>query len=365
MRSFLRVFLVSVLVVAVVTSIGLSRSSSKSSRHAWLGVVGQSVDEELADAFDLGADYGAIINRVLDESPAEEAGLEEGDLIVKFEGQHVGDWDDLVDMIEDHRPGDEVDLVIFRDEDQMDIKVTLDSKPRGRSYRYSWFSDRDFYVPKVPRIPKITKLPRIPRIPRTGHFYIGDWSGSYIGVHMMELNKQLAEYFGVEKGRGVLITEVDRKSPAENAGLAAGDVIIEIDGDRVFEHEDVTDAIDDADPGDKLSLMVIRDKKELSFDVEVGEKNWDWDDNYYHYSAPDIDLHIPDMKGLRHGVYLDALDDFHFDAEEFEDAMEDLEDELEELREEMEEIDDEEREELREELEELREELEELEDDLD
>ena len=365
MRSFLRVFLVSVLVVAVVSTIGLSRSSSKSSRNAWLGVAGQSVDEELADAFDLSADYGAIVNRVLDDSPAETAGLEEGDLIVKFEGQHVGDWDDLVDMIEDHRPGDEVNLVIFRDEDQMDIKVTLEGKPRGRSYRYSWFSDRDFYVPKVPPIPKIPKLPKLPRIPQTGHVYIGDWSGSYIGVHMMELNKQLAEYFGVEKGRGVLITEVDKKSPAEDAGLKAGDVIISVDSDRVFEYEDVTDAVDDTDPGDKLTLMVIRDKQELSFDVEVDEKNWKWDDNYYHYSAPDIDLHIPDMKGLRHGVYFNDLDGFYYDAEDFEDAMEDLEEELEDLREEMEEIDEEEREELREELQELREELEELEDDLD
>ena len=77
-----------------------------------------------------------------------------------------------------------------------------------------WFSDRDFYVPRIPPIPKIPKLPKLPKMPQTGHFYIGDRSGSYIGVHMMELNKQLAEYFGVEKGRGVLVTEVEKKSPA-------------------------------------------------------------------------------------------------------------------------------------------------------
>ena len=104
MRSIVKILAVSALVVALVISIGVTKSY-KSSNHAWLGVVSQSVSEELADAFDLSVDRGAIINQVLRDSPAEEAGLEEGDIILSFAGQHVGDYDDLVDMIEDHKPG--------------------------------------------------------------------------------------------------------------------------------------------------------------------------------------------------------------------------------------------------------------------
>lgn len=348
MRNFLKIFFASVLVVAVVFSFG----SSKTSRDSWLGVFGQSVDEELAEAFDLSVDYGAIINRVLDDSPAEEIGLEEGDIIVSAAGARVRDYDDLVDIIEDHKPGDKVTLKVIRDDEELELEATLEAKPR-RSYSGSyWYSDDDIVLPSIPKIPRIDRI------------YIGQSSDSYIGVRLTELTKQLGEYFGVEKARGVLITEVDKDSPAEKAGLKAGDVIVDIDGDKVYEYEDVRDIIGDKDEGDMVAVTVMRDRKEVKLDVEVAEREdkFHWKGNIF--AEPDIDYHIPDMKGLHYGIFSDDLYG-EFDSEEFNEEMEDLMEELEDLQEELEELKRENHEEWKEQLEELRDELEEIRKKLD
>jgi len=356
-RNFLKIFFASVLVVAVVFSFG----SSKSSREGWLGVYGQSVDEELAKAFDLTVDHGAIVNRVLDDSPAEEIGLEEGDIIVSAAGARVRDYDDLVDIIEDHKPGDKIALKVIRDDDELEFEVTLESKPRRVSSGSYWYSDDNFIVPSVPKVPRV---PSVPRVPDIGNFYIGGSSDSYIGVRLTELTKQLGEYFGVEKGRGVLITEVDKDSPAEKAGLKAGDVIVDIDGDKVYEYEDVRDVIGDTDEGDTVAITVMRDRSEKKFDVEVAERegSFRWRPNIF--AEPDIDYHIPDMKGLHYGIFSDGLYE-EFDAEEFSEEMEEMMEELEDLQEELEEMKLENRDEWKEQMEEIREELQDLRDKLD
>ncbi len=357
MRNFLKIFFASVLVVAVVFSFG----SSKTSRDGWLGVLGQSVDEELAEAFDLSVDHGAIINRVLDDSPAEEIGLEEGDIIISAAGARVRDYDDLVDIIEDHEPGDKVTVKVIRDDRELEFEATLEAKPRRISSGSYWYSDEDFAVPAIPRMPRI---PSIPRAPGLNRIFIGESSDSFIGVSLTELTKQLGEYFGVEKGRGVLITEVDKDSPAEKAGLKAGDVIVGVDGDKVYDYEDVRDVIGDRDEGDVVAVTVMRDRSEKKFDVEVAERenSFHWKGNIY--AEPDIDYHIPDMKGLRYGIFSD--DFYHdFDAEEFDEDMEELMEELEELHEELEEMKLEKHDEWKEEFEELREEFQELRKKLD
>jgi len=356
-RNFLKIFIASVLVVAVVFSFG----STRSSRDGWLGVLGQSVDEELAEAFDLSVDHGAIVNRVLDDSPAEEVGLEEGDIIVSVAGARVGDYDDLVDIIEDHKPGDKVTLKVIRDDKELELEATLQARPK-RIYSGSyWYSDDDFVVPAIPKIPRI---PSIPKAPGIDHIYISGSPGSYIGVTLTGLSKQLGEHFGVEKGRGALITEVEKDSPAEKAGLKAGDVIIEVDGDKIFDYDDVRDVIGDKDEGDTVAVTVMRDRKEVKFDVEVAERKdrFRWKGNIF--AEPDIDYHIPDMRGLQYGIFSDDFYD-EFDSEEFSEEMEDLMEELKDLQVELEELKREHKEELKEDLEQLREELEEIRKKLD
>ena len=80
------------LIVSLILAFGFSTVPAKSKRYShttWLGITTQTVDDDLAGAFDLPVEYGVIINQVIDDSPAEEAGLEEDDIIISFNGDKI------------------------------------------------------------------------------------------------------------------------------------------------------------------------------------------------------------------------------------------------------------------------------------
>ncbi len=365
MRNILKISLVTIVTLAVLVSIGLT-GSSKSDKYPWLGIYGQSVSEDLADAFDLDVEYGAIVNEVIDDSPAELAGLEEGDIIIGFGGTRVEDYDDLLDMLEDRKPDEKVQLKINRDGKEMELEVALEGRPRDyRSRSYTrWYDDdgsRMLYIPGVPSVPRVPAVPRIPAIPNIDKLVRSDIfrGGSYIGVQVTELTEQLGEYFGVERGRGVLVMSVEKDSPAEKAGIKAGDVIIKADNQRVFEYDDLHDVVNDFEEGDKIAVVVIRDKKEQSIEVAVEERKGFRHGRSYHYSSPDIDIQVPDMDDIYFGVYSDDGEKY-FDSEDWEEyreAMEEFREEMEDLREEYREMHLEKNEELRELQQDAREDL--------
>ena len=154
---------------------------------------------------------------------------------------------------------------------------------------------------------------------------------------MQDLTEQLGEYFGVKHGEGVLITEADKDEPAYEAGLRAGDVIVEVDGEKIDDVDELRDEISDKDEGDKVEIKIIRDRQPKKFTVEV-EKGKEWSDD--HLKGLDK------LKVLRGDIHTPGA---LWEEKEFREHEEGLSEELEELREELEE--------LREELEELKEEL--------
>lgn len=347
MRKYLGATVIAVAIVGLIFSLGAA-GSSKYSKYAWLGVLTQSVDHDLTEAFDLAVEYGAIINEVLPDSPADGAGLEEDDIIIEFDGEKVFDSDDLIDLIDDSKPDDEVELVVMRDDNRIEVNVTLGKRPR------SYFRARTSYHRFAPIPPKPPKPPKI------GKSFLWDTycGGSYIGVTLTSLTDQLGEYFGVKKGKGVLITGVEEDSPASEAGLKAGDVIISVDDEEVHDFSDVKEIIKEKEEGEAVAVTVLRDRKEKSFDVEVAEREDEAFDYSYLFSVPDFKVRIPKMKSLYFGDF-DDWDDF--DLEEFEEGMEELAEEMEDLKKELKGLQKEKnREDLRKQLRELRDELKEL-----
>ncbi len=322
MKCFLKITLVVLALAALVFGAAVAKSY-RSDRGAWLGVVTQSVDYDLAETFDLEVKYGVIINEVVDDSPAEKAGLENDDVIVSIDGERITDYDDLVDMLTEHGEGDQITIGLIRDGKALDVQVELAKRPRGRR-DLDWRSQFS-YDYKVP---------------------FGR-SDSYIGVQLSDLTDQLGEFFGVERGRGALIREVEEDSPAADAGLKAGDVIVSIDSDKMRDAGDVVEYILDTDPGEQVSITVMRDKAELTVVVEIDESNsasryGSMFDYFYmpgHRSLPslpslpsvdiiiddldaldDLDIRIPNL----HSTYRSGLrarssrdrDDFRRDMEE-------------------------------------------------
>lgn len=327
------------LTVAAIVALGLvvgpaTAKSYKGSKKAWLGVYTQTVNYELVETSDLPVKYGVVVNEVVKDSPADKAGLEEDDVIIGFDGSKITDADELVEMIDEHRPGDEVILTVMREGDEVELTVTLEKRPGyDKSIRISKsLGNKDYFF----------------------SFDYYDDERTYLGVSLLDLTSQLGDFFGLDKGRGALIAEVRDDSPAKEAGLKAGDVIVSIDEDEIFDSEDVRDLISEKEAGDKVEVTVIRDKKERRFSVEVVEAKEE-SDAYSHmlfrqFYGPDFDFMLPKMKAkaklraiprIRPLPGLD-LDDFHgFDPDDFNELeleMKELKKELKSLHKEMEEL---------------------------
>lgn len=326
------------LTVAAIVVLGLvvgpaTAKSYKASKKAWLGVHTQTVDYELVEMSDLPVKYGVVVNEVVKDSPADEAGLEEDDVIIGFDGSKITDADELVEMIDEHRPGDEVILTVMREGDEVELTVTLEKRP---GY------DKSIRISKS--------------LGNKDYFFSFDYDDerTYLGVSLLDLTSQLGDYFSVDKGRGALITEVRDDSPAKEAGLKAGDVIVSIDEDKIFDSEDVRDLISEKEAGDKVEVTVVRDKKERRFSVEVAEAEEE-SDAYSHilfrqFYGPDFDFMLPKMKAkakLRAIPRIQPLpgldlDDFPgFDPDDFDKLeleMKKLKKELKSLHKEMEEL---------------------------
>lgn len=329
MKTTAKLLLIAVLAVAVV---GISAEAR--SKTAWMGVYTQTVDEDLAEAFELKVDYGVIINRVVDDSPAEEAGLEKDDIIIKFDGERIWDSRELTDYIRDHNPGDKVTLTIIRDGAEQEVSLTLE---RGRRSSTTW----SYSYPSAPSEPSVPRAPRAPSAPSAPHIFSFDNNPrGFVGVRLQNLNEQLGEYFGIENGDGVLVTEVEADSPAAKAGLKAGDVIVAVDNELIDDASDVREIVEDMHDGDKVDVQVVRDKQKQTLAVTVEEQDW------FGYQIPDVgdvQYYAPRMRGLHRGnssVYFVDPDDraeWERQMEQFQSQMDDLRRELKDLRFEVEE----------------------------
>jgi C-terminal processing protease CtpA/Prc len=337
------IVIVGLLVLAVAFGGTAIAGKKKSKDNGWLGVFIHEVDVDTQEAGDLETDDGIIIDDVINDSPAEEAGLEAGDIILKFDGKNVTSSNRLTRWIRRTKPDTEVKLDIIRDDEPLEITVTIGECEQDYQYFFSDDDDYYFHAPdvRIPAIPRID-MPRIdmPRIQvfgdDGGHYYFSGSRGR-IGVQLRSLNQQLGEYFGVTDGEGALVEKVLDDSPAEEAGIKAGDVIIAIGGEDVEDVMDVIDEISDYDDGDEVEITVMRNGAEKKFTITIAEDEFDSKRRII------VDKNRRPTRSYR------TLD-WHDDAEDtYDDIREELREAMEELREELEEV----REELKEALEEL------------
>lgn len=295
-----------------------SQAFARGDDDGWLGVYTQDIDKDLIEAFDLKTDHGVIIKMVVSESPAEKAGLKQGDVILAFDGVKLTDADQLADLVGDHASGDQVEIDILRKGKKETIAVELGE----REDEFSGFGKK--WVGTMPGSKDAFKF-----------FYQMESSGAYMGVSLDDLNSQLGEYFGVEKGKGALITEVMKDSPAEKAGLKAGDVIVNIDGMEVEGAADVKEIVMDTEEGDKIEVSVLRDRKQMEFSVEIEESPEDYFGMGNIVPGFDEDLiFLPKTKGLFRGDFDVDMPDM----EELQEEMEALQRELKKMQHELQDI---------------------------
>lgn len=233
--------------LVAVAALLVGNAWAEAGTEAWLGVELQTLTDELRLALDLPEEGGALVNSVVQGSPAAEAGLERRDFIARFNGEEVDGPRHLGDLVRSASPGDDAVVEIVRDGESMTVNVTLASRPEQGDRRQTWARRRGFPVEFFPG-------------PR-----------GKLGARVVDLGEQMAEFLGAPGMEGVLVVEIEEDSPAETAGLKAGDVITAVDGGEILDTSDLIAALKDADEGDTIRLSVVRRAESMELEVEIEE----------------------------------------------------------------------------------------------
>lgn len=214
--------------------------------------IGVTVTEVTADTAGAVSE-GVRIQQVQEGGPASKAGFEAGDVVVEFDRERVRGTQQFARLVRETPPGREVEAVVVRNGNRQTLRVTPQSGAGGgiRSFSYQlaprW---EPFLSPAPAPAPRFELSPdALSLVPST----------TRLGVSVITLDDQLAEYFGVEDG--VLVTSVDAGSPAAAAGVRAGDVLLQVGSQTVDAPADVTSALRAAGAGSTIELHVMRDKK--------------------------------------------------------------------------------------------------------
>ena len=212
----------------------------------WLGVSIQDLSTALKEAMDYDRDIGVLVNEVEDDSPAEEAGILEGDIIIQYDGKTIKNTGSLIRKVRATDPGDEVEIGIVRKGRDVTVTATIEKKSEGYGYRFERGKKGD------------------------SHFFkLKEKEGGWLGARLRNLTDQLGEYFGVSNGEGVLVTEVMEEGPAEKAGLLAGDVIVSYAGEETDDVDELIEAVRETEAGEGVEIEVIRNKHPRTLRAEI------------------------------------------------------------------------------------------------
>lgn len=191
--------------------------------RGYLGVTVQRVTPEIAEALALSKARGALVSDVKKEGPADRAGIRAGDLIVEFDGKEIMESNELPLLVARTPVGKPVRLRILRVKKELTLYVTM-GELKGEEV--------------VASIPQEGKL----------------------GLAVQAVTPQIAESLGLERGDGVVVASVKAGSPAEEAGLKPGDVILEIDRKPIHHVSDYRKAVAEAGQGKGMLILVRREE---------------------------------------------------------------------------------------------------------
>jgi membrane-associated protease RseP (regulator of RpoE activity) len=127
-----------------------------------------------------------------------------------------------------------------------------------------------------------------------------DGNSGYLGVETQEVTKDNFVKFGLNAVRGVAVSKVLEKSPAETAGLRAGDVIVRFNGDEVTSVRKLTRLVGEVDPDHQATITVLRNGREQELNVTVGKRPMpEFNNGNFQFNMPQIDkMNIPELKDL-------------------------------------------------------------------
>jgi C-terminal processing protease CtpA/Prc len=271
---------------AIVSLAAAGAAGAQSAGGGYLGVQLQDLDQELRDSYNYRGPGGVLIADVADGSPADRGGLQRGDILIRFEGNTMDSSEELSGAVRRSRPGDRVALSVWRGSREVPLRVELgereDATVERRIVRV--YGDEDApEAPAPPKAPKHMELrwhdgesgePIVIPVPDADEIRrqieVVTTSRPRLGVELQDLDEELGEYFERPDGRGVLVTRVLKETPAARAGMKAGDVIIELDGESVDDADELRGALADHDAG-AARITVLRRGQRQTLTAQLEE----------------------------------------------------------------------------------------------
>ena len=200
--------------------------------RGWLGVSIQPITPKLQEALGLGSGNGALVNEVIEDSPAIEAGIMQGDVIVNFDGEDVPSSEDLPRIVASRKPGKKVKVKLIRKGKKKTITMRLGEMPTDPSAHHSDEPSSDIFGMKVEKI-----------------------------------TPEIARKLDTTPGKGVVVSQVEQGGPAAEAGVAVGDLIMEINRHDVNDAKSYGKIVGKIRPGE-TALMVVK-RKTRSFYMAI------------------------------------------------------------------------------------------------
>ena len=276
----------------------------------YLGVYAENISRENMAQYRMSQPRGVGITQVVQGSPAEKAGLKKDDVILRLDGENITSVRKLNRLVSEIAPDQSVRVTVSRGGAEQELTATVGKRNNfgmaqgffsGDSKGWKWETDPKAFKFEGPLMEKF-------EFDRDGD---GDFTfilnGRRIGISTMTLNKQLADYFGVSGGKGVLVTAVTEDGPAAKAGVKAGDVITAIDGEAVDSPGDISRVVGRRKDG-AVTLTVIRNKSQQTIQVTPTEGRFSGSDIRPQMgrriviprieipTIPDIDIQMPQIR---------------------------------------------------------------------
>jgi serine protease Do len=189
--------------------------------RGWLGVSIQRITPEIAQALGLEKNQGALVSSVVEGSPAAQAGVQAGDVIVDFAGERIDDSSKLPAIVARTEVGKNVNMTVLRDKKRMPLSV---------------------------KIAELKEEEVVASAPQSGN----------LGMTVQNMTPELAKTLGLNRAEGVVITSVEPQSTAAEAGLQRGDVILEVDRKKISNAAELRKTLDGAKPGANLLFLIQR-----------------------------------------------------------------------------------------------------------
>jgi membrane-associated protease RseP (regulator of RpoE activity) len=266
---------------------------------AYLGVqIEEDVEHE---------DGGARITQIVEGSPADEAGLKKGDVVVGFGRDTIRGPVSLTKKIRDREPGESVRITVRRDGRERDFDVELGERSFNRSFNFNFDPEQleglaELKNLEMPNVDLEELREALANMNTEFNFDFKELSemlaetrtlfndcedaedgeckfsydfrfmsnGPQLGVHLTEVTPELREHLGARDSVGVLVNKIVEESAAEDADLRVGDLIVDVDGEEISSTNDLRRALGERG-GETFSIEVVRDGRSMTLSVTLEE----------------------------------------------------------------------------------------------